>query len=200
MRSNIVLIDSENVQPDSLQLLASEHFRVMLFIGANQTKVPVETVLAMQQLGTRAEYVQIAGNGPNALDFHIAYYIGVRAALEPTAYFHIVTKDTGFDPLIQHLKSKKILASRVKAIREIPLVKAANCNSLEQRIQIVVDRLAQPKATKPSTEKTLSRYIAAIIQQQLSDEEVAAIVDGLGKRGVISIADTKVRYAATSKA
>jgi hypothetical protein len=41
------------------------------------------------------------------------------------AYFHIVSKDTGFDPLIQHLKAKKILASRSKDVTEIPIVKAA---------------------------------------------------------------------------
>src|SRR5215204_733250 len=119
MRSNFVLIDFENVQPESLQLLASEHFRVRLFIGANQTKLPYETVAAMQKLGERAEYVKIAGNGSNALDFHIAYYIGLLSAIEPSAYFHIVSKDTGFDPLIQHLKGNQVLASRVKAICDI---------------------------------------------------------------------------------
>src|SRR6476660_6471453 len=102
MRHNIVLIDFENVQADSLHLLASEHFRVLLFVGANQSKLPFETVAAMQKLGVRAEYVKITGNGSNALDFHIAYYIGVLSTSEPSPYFHIVSKDTGFDPLIQH--------------------------------------------------------------------------------------------------
>lgn len=200
MRSNIVLIDFENVQPDSLQLLASEHFRVLLFIGANQSKLPFETVAAMQKLGVRAEYVKIAGNGSNALDFHIAYYIGVLAAIEPSAYFHIVSRDTGFDPLIQHLKGKKVFAGRVKAIREIPIVKAAASKSPEERLQSVVDRLAQSKITKPRTLKTLSSSIASFFQKQLSDEEVAAVVAELVKRGFISIAGTKITYAAPSNA
>ena len=35
----------------------------------------------MQRLGpARAEYVEISGNGPNALDFHIAYYIALTGA------------------------------------------------------------------------------------------------------------------------
>jgi len=51
-------------------------------------------------MGERAEYVRISGNGSNALDFHIAFYIGQLAAHEPDAYFHIISKVTGFDPLI----------------------------------------------------------------------------------------------------
>jgi hypothetical protein len=199
MRSNIVLIDFENVQPDSPQLLALEHFRVLLFIGANQTRLPFETVAAMQKLGVRAEYIKIAGNGSNALDFHIAYYIGVISANEPSAYFHIVSRDTGFDPLIKHLKSKKILAARVNSIGEIPIVKVAASQSLEERLQIAVDKLAQPKTTKPRTLKALSRSIAAFFLHQLSEEEVAAVVAALVKRGLISVADQKVRYVATGE-
>jgi hypothetical protein len=200
MRSNIVLIDFENVQPDSLQLLALEHVRVLLFIGANQAKLPFETVAAMQKLGARAEYVKIAGNGSNALDFHIAYYIGVLAASEPSAYFHIVSKDSGFDPLIQHLKGKKVFASRVKAIREIPIEKVAASRPADERLQSVMDKLKQSKVPKPRTRKTLGNFIASFFQKQLTDEEVTALVAGLAKRGFISIDGTKITYTATSAA
>jgi hypothetical protein len=52
----------------------------------------------MQALGAKAQYVKISGNGSNALDFHIAFYIGHLGAVDPTAYFHIISKDAGFDP------------------------------------------------------------------------------------------------------
>jgi hypothetical protein len=72
MRINYVLIDYENVQPSSLAGLDAEHFRVLVFVGANQNKLTFETAAAIQKLGPRAEYVKISGNGSNALDFHIA--------------------------------------------------------------------------------------------------------------------------------
>ncbi|MDE2614410.1 MAG: hypothetical protein KGL78_13280, partial [Burkholderiales bacterium] len=100
MRTNYVLVDLENVQPDSLDALAQDHFKILLFVGANQTKLPFDLVASMQRLGPHAEYIKISGNGSNALDFHIAYTVGRIAAAEPTAYFHVVSKDTGFDPLI----------------------------------------------------------------------------------------------------
>src|SRR5687767_2649597 len=108
VRPNIVLIDFESVQPASLEVLAADHFKVKVFVGATQTKLPFDLVTAIQRMGDRAEYIKISGVGPNALDFHIAYYIGRIASQEPDAFFHIISKDTGFDPLIQHLKDNKI--------------------------------------------------------------------------------------------
>ena len=80
MRTNFVLIDFENVQPASLAPLERDGFKVFVFVGANQTKVSVDVAAALQRLGTNAEYIRISGNGKNALDFHIAYYIGKLAA------------------------------------------------------------------------------------------------------------------------
>ena len=76
MRTNYVLIDYENVQPTSLAGLDAEHFRVLVFVGASQNKLTFDTAAAVQKLGARAEYIKIAGNGSNALDFHIAFHIG----------------------------------------------------------------------------------------------------------------------------
>ena len=90
MKTNYVLIDYENVQPEAMAVLEKEHFKVIVFVGANQTKVTFEVASVLQRLGDKAEYVKITGNGSNALDFHIAFYIGQLAAQEPEAYFHIV--------------------------------------------------------------------------------------------------------------
>ena len=72
MRTNYVFIDFENVQPESLGLLEHEHFKLFVFVGAGQTKLPFEIAASLQRLGPRAEYIKISGNGSNALDFHIA--------------------------------------------------------------------------------------------------------------------------------
>ena len=59
MRTNYVLIDFENVQPDGLAVLFEEHFKLVVFVGATQVKVPFELASAMQSLGERAQYVKI---------------------------------------------------------------------------------------------------------------------------------------------
>ena len=73
MRTNYVLIDFESVQTKSLELLTHDHFKVIVFVGANQGKLPFELAVSLHQLGSRAEYIKISGHGLNALDFHIAY-------------------------------------------------------------------------------------------------------------------------------
>lgn len=196
MRPNIVLIDFESVQPTSLGDLTPDYFRVKVFVGATQAKLPFELVTAMQQMGDRAEYIKIAGVGRNALDFHIAYYIGRIATEQPEAFFHIISKDTGFDPLIQHLKEKNIFCGRWESIEDIPAVKVSQVKSPEERAILFMSRLLQPKATKPRTEKTLRSAIATHFQRQLSEEEITAIVDALRRPGHVSIADGKVVYAA----
>jgi hypothetical protein len=112
VRNNVVLVDYENVQPKDLALLRDGPFRVKVFLGPNQTKIPLSLAAAMQSLGSNGEYVVAETVGKNALDFHIAYYIGLLSTEDPTAFFHIISKDTGFDSLVRHLKKSKILAHR----------------------------------------------------------------------------------------
>ncbi|WP_275270501.1 PIN domain-containing protein [Limnobacter sp. P1] len=194
MRTNYVLIDYENVQPEAMAVLSKEHFKVIVFVGANQAKVTFEVASALQQMGERAEYIKISGNGSNALDFHIAYYIGLLASKEPDAYFHIVSKDTGFDPLINHLKGKKILACRSKDVTDIPIVKASNSKSPSEKIAVIIADLKRRGAAKPRAVKTLTSTISNMFQKQLSDEELQSLLLELQTKGIVSIAGTKVSY------
>ncbi|KAF1685075.1 hypothetical protein B1992_13200 [Pseudoxanthomonas broegbernensis] len=195
MRTNYVLIDYENVQPSALSVLEKEHFKVIVFVGANQAKVAFDVAAQLQRLGPSASYVKISGNGPNALDFHIAYYIGHLAATEPDAYFHIISKDTGFDPLITHLKSKKIFACRSKDIGDMPIVKAANSKTLPEKLAVIVTNLKQRGAAKPRTVKTLSSTISSLFQKALAEDELAAILKHMEQQGFVTVTGTKVGYS-----
>jgi len=147
--TNYVLIDFENVQPKNLSILAAHPFKVLVFIGANQTKVPRHVAVAMQALGDRAKYVEIDGSGPNALDFHIAYYIGELAAADPTGSFHIISKDKGFDPLIRHLKGKKIQVRRETDLAEIPNLRIPKKAKKDDMIDAIVKNLVGRGPSRP---------------------------------------------------
>ena len=195
MRTNYVLIDYENVQPEAMAVLNKEHFKVIVFVGANQAKVTFEVASVLQQMGERAEYIKISGNGSNALDFHIAYYIGALASKEPDAYFHIVSKDTGFDPLIAHLKTRKIFACRSKDVTDIPIVKASNSKSPSEKISVIVADLKRRGASKPRAVKTLTSTISSMFQKQLPEQELQSLLNELKEQGLITVAGTKVSYA-----
>ncbi|HTN74003.1 MAG TPA: PIN domain-containing protein [Pirellulaceae bacterium] len=215
MRTNYVLIDYENVQKE-LHLLATGQFKVLVFVGASQkTKVPIETVVALQH---SAKYIGISGNGHNALDFHIAYYIGKYAVAEPTANFHIISIDKGFDPLIQHLKAKKISVARWLAVGDIPLVEAVNAKTPPAQVAVskpnpqpaqhqgvretasteqiakIVSNLQSRGTSKPGTRKTLEKTIKNILPKPLSEPELAKLLKELVTKHYISINKTKVTY------
>ena len=160
-RINYVLVDHENVQPTDLNLLDREDVRLWVFVGAAQTKLSSELAIQMQVMRERADYVRISGNGSNALDFHIAFHIGQLAAVDPRGFFHIISKDTGFDPLVQHLKTKKILACRSAAVGDMPLFKPVLADkpmvsaskaaekASAKKVTVVVEK-ASPPAKKPA--------------------------------------------------
>ncbi len=195
LRTNYILIDYENIQPETLLGLEADHFKVVLFVGANQTKLPYELVSAMQNLGARAEYVKIGGNGSNALDFHIAFYIGHLTVQDPGGYFHIISKDTGFDPLIQHLKRKKVAVARSKTMEDILLLKTANSKSTPEKVAAVVADLKQRGTSKPNTVKTLSNTINSLFQKQLGEDELTSLLAELQTQGLIVLNKNKVSYA-----
>ena len=194
LKTNFVLVDFENVQPKNVGLLNGGPFKIKVFLGTNQGKIPLEMARALQAFGPDAEYIQIDGNGSNALDFHIAYYIGRLAAETPDSYFHVISKDSGFDPLIKHLKAQGILSHRSTSISDIPLVKRSNSYSLPEKLDVVIDNLAKRKAPKPTKLKTLRSTIKALFVNQIADEELDALIELLTQRGAIKVADGKVQY------
>ncbi len=194
MKTNYVLIDFENVQPKNLEVLKGHSFKVIVFIGDKQTKIPFELAQTMQSLGDDAEYVKISGNGNNALDFHIAFYIGHISAKDTDSYFHVISKDTGFDPLIKHLKSRKIHAQREKTIAEIPLLKIANSKSKPERVDAIVEFLKARGNAKPRTVKTLSNSINSLFARTLEDSELSGLIEELFNRKVVIQNGTKVTY------
>ena len=145
--TSFVLIDLENVQPKNLSRLNRGAYNIKVFHGAKQAKVSLEMARALQAFGADAEYVQIDGEGKNALDFHIAYYIGRLAAKTPGGTFHVISADTGFDPLIRHLAAQKISCQRWKSITVKMLRSAIDAlfqkQLAAQELDALVDRLTQ---------------------------------------------------------
>src|SRR5262245_21807547 len=105
---------------------------------------------------------------------------------------HIISKDTGFDPLINHLKSRKILASRSESVLELPILKALKYRSPEDRAEVVMARLRLPKATHPTKTNTLSNGISREFHGQLTDTEVAAVLTAMLARGFVAAKDGKL--------
>ena len=197
MKKHYILIDYENVQTKSLAVLHStpnQAFRVIVFVGANQSKIPIDLVSSMQGFGDKAEYVQITGSGRNALDFHIAYYLGALTERDPAGYFHVISKDTGYDQLIRHLKGKKINAARQKDLFEIPWLSSSNKKPMNEQIAAIVENLAARGNSRPRKVKTLKNSINSLFGNKLEAEKIDNLVEDLKEQKYIIIKQENVTY------
>jgi len=124
MSERMLFVDLENVQKLELSKIPADA-RVMVFYGVTQKKLPEELVVQAQPLGTRLQWIKIAGQGPNALDFHIAFYLGRELADRPKTHCAVLSRDTGFDPLIRHLHALGHTCRRVATLKDAFPVEAA---------------------------------------------------------------------------
>jgi diadenosine tetraphosphate (Ap4A) HIT family hydrolase len=192
--TNYILIDFENVHPKNLELVTKHPFKVFVFVGANQAKVPFDLADSMQLLGNDAKYIKIAGNGQNALDFHIAYYIGELVGKDPDAHFHIISKDKGFDPLIKHLKSRKVKVMRETDLAEIPLLRVPVSTSDDEKISAIVKNLGGRGQSRPRKVRTLENTINNLFTRKLEKKELGALIKELQKRKLIVVNQGNVSY------
>src|SRR5512146_443155 len=203
MQTSYVLIDYENVQVKSLALVEGEHFRVRVFLGPKNLKLHRELVIAMQRFGDRGEYITLEAHGKNALDFHIAYYLGILKSADPAGFFYIISKDTGVDPLVQHLKARGVSCDRSDSIESMPCFNravpgttglkrtsgegksksAAVRRSLDDMIKVVVDNLIKRTTARPRTAEKLRNSIHARCGKELPAADIDAVYEALVTRG-----------------
>ena len=117
MAESVLLVDYENIGKIDLGAIP-EGVRVPFFFGASQRSVPTEFLRAALRLGERFEPIDIEGQGKNALDFHIAFYLGEYLARAPQTACVILSKDKGFDPLIRHLTRRGFAVRRANSMPE----------------------------------------------------------------------------------
>lgn len=111
-RAHHVLVDFENVQEIDLSVIGRKSVSFTLFVGARQTKLSAALVEKLMAHADSVQLVRLQSSGRNALDFTLAYYLGRAVTADPTGEFHIVSGDTGFDPLIDHLRSRHLQVRR----------------------------------------------------------------------------------------
>ena len=139
-------MDYENVQPslEVLAKLAPGFTDVWLFHGPHQAK-QAQIFAASHE---RVTLVPRSGQGPNALDFHVAFYLGYVAAKHPDAELVVVANDHGYDPMLAHARMLKFRARRVGY--KGPVVKKA-----------VVLKPAAPAAVPVAAKKAVAKKTVA---------------------------------------
>lgn len=98
----VFLIDFENVHNDGLAGIdmLTDDDEVVIFYSANADSISFELLHKFMFSKAKLNYYKVRRGGKNALDFQLSSYLGYRLKIEPDAEFYIISKDNGFDFVI----------------------------------------------------------------------------------------------------
>jgi PIN domain len=184
IRTNYIFVDFENVPETDLDRIACKPVKVRLILGERHTTLPVKVVKLIQKYADQVRLIETVLNGKNALDFVLAYEVGVESEKDPTGYFHVLSRDKGFDALIRHLKSKEILAARHIAFGEIPVLM-----NVAERSKLLATHFKENKTSHPKKRQALEAQIQATFGKVLSPEEIEETIRGLVAGKIIALSE-----------
>ena len=207
---NHVLVDFENVHHIDPAIIGAKAVSLTILVGAKQTKLDAETVVKLFEHAASVQLIRLTASDKNAVDFALAYYLGRAVLADPAAYFHIVSKDSGYDPLIAHLASRHVrvrrhhdfstltFAAAVKPVPAAPVpdkpkaAPSAPKSAPTQAVDVVtleLERLRKHTANRPKKKKTLLSHLKANLGKEANGADAANLLDKLIKAGHVAIDD-----------
>lgn len=218
MPSRVLLVDYENVTRVDLARIPDDAV-VLMFSGGQQKTVPRDIYRAARKLGDRCIDIEMLGQGKDALDFLIAYYLGEYLTRTPSLDCVVLSKDKGFDPLVAHLRSRgfkirrandqtQALAATTKAAAPVakkttavaPKATAkpapkARAETLPERVRRMWDllRKADSKA-RPRKRKALLAHVGNHFKGTAASD-IEQIVDKMFADGWIRESGGKLEYS-----
>ncbi len=199
LKKTILFVDYENIQKIDLSIIQKQDINIKIFVGQSQNKIPINLIQTTQKLGQRVEWIRIEGAGSNALDFHIAFYLGSLSKDIKEGNFFILSKDKGFDPLIKYINQSKINCRRIETLLPLATNNKQKDTLIPQNIdsiQKVIKNLSKiQKSKRPRTRKTLRQHVKSLLSQnKLSDREIDILLDTLFLQKNISEVSNHLTY------
>jgi hypothetical protein len=197
---NHVFVDFENVHHLDLSVIGARSVSLTLLLGARQTRLDAALVEKLIEHAATVQLVRLTSSGRNALDFALAYYLGRAVLADPTGHFHIVSGDTGFDPLIEHLRNRHIHADRhnnfapltTPAPAPVPAPAKPQSAPPEALFTRASEHLRKLVTNRPKRKKTLVSHLRARFDKTATDATMLDLVNRLCKAGRLTIGDKEV--------
>ena len=188
-KMDFILVDFENLKIAGIPSMGGNQ-RIYIFAGENQNKIDFKLVKESQKYGEMVQWVKIEGNGKNALDFHIAFYLGELVSKNKTANFFVLTGDKGFDPLIKHLNSTGISCKRITELKEsLPKKPTVRPDLYSTMVEMLFSR---NENSRPKKTDSLKAFFGSKGKMEGIDKD--EIVNRMVKEGLIKVDNKKVVY------
>lgn len=195
---NHVFVDFENVHQINVSVIGAKSVNFTLLLGAKQTKLDAGLVEKLMEHAASVQLIRLASSGKNALDFTLAYYVGRAVIAAPSAYIYIVSMDTGFDPLVEHLRSRHIHAHRHDSFATLtfsgtakaaPMSSTAEPAGKEEPMNRLLEHLRKNLTNRPKKKKTLLSHLKSHLGKDATDADAAKVLEMLRQAGHLSIGD-----------
>lgn len=188
---NLVFVDFENVPHFDPALAADGSHHFTLLMGARQAKLDVVLVEKLMEHAASVKLVRMGSPGKNALDFTLAYYLGRAVEADPAGSFHILSRDKGFDPLIEHLRGRHIRVQRHDDFSAFGLKTPASCPAArtDAPFQRVVEHLRGNVSGRPKRRKTLASHLLAFCGKATTPAEVEKVLEALCQAGHVRVGE-----------
>ena len=191
MIDEYIYVDYENVQDIKVEFIKNTS-KVIILIGNEQIKIPIDLVQKLQPMGNLVEWIRVNGKGRNALDFYISFFLGRDVTKDKNKHFVIYSKDTGYDPLITYLKNDGIKIRRIVSFQE--LRKDSEIKFDEAGINRIKDNLSKVASNKRPKKKTsLKGYIKSMLPK-INDKDIDKIMEGLFIKKLIFEENGLIKY------
>ena len=152
-----VLVDWENVQPkeaDILKLVPGAT-DTWVFHGQNQKLAKSD----FASFGDKATLVPITRPGKNALDFHLAFYLGYIASRSQNARIVVISNDKGYGPMLDHAVGLGFSANQLGFVspkvvaKKTTTPKVVAAKPAEPKLQTAPAKKVSAAQTKPPVQK-----------------------------------------------
>lgn len=190
----VYLIDYENVHYagwEGIEHLTKED-EVILFYSENASTIPMDLHIKVATSGARLRYIHVEKTGKNYLDFQLSALSGYLVAESGQEEFVVVSKDTGFNAIVDFWNQQDFLDKKIHFARREQI-------ALTSSKKAVAKKAGSKKTVKQTTKKAESKKT---VQQTTKKAEPKQTVQQTTKKAETKATakKTDTKQAAKTKA
>ena len=185
-------VDYENVG-SLADVEFGKYQKLFIFCGPQNPNIKLGNAVINEFI--KIEIIKLKTNGANNLDFHIAYYLGKFTQIAPKdVQFHIISKDNGFNGLINHIKNTGRVCKKIsQKAKEPPRPKV---EKLSPCAELTIERLSNIDGrTRPRKEQKLVNWIESHCRSVSKNVNAKSVLGELAKAGLINKDNPVIKYS-----
>jgi hypothetical protein len=208
MYKSVIFVDFENIQKLGASLIDSKT-KIIVMVGLNQDNQAFEFAKNLFNKISSIELIKVNGQGPNALDIFIAFYIGRYFDSIKESEIIICSNDSDYDQLIKHLDghgisikkeglsenvSKQIIAAKKTKGKKESTKNEIKTDDVTKIIEYLQNQTKSQKSKRPKKISTLENYLYAHFSQKISMDKIKKAIESMKVNKNLTVMNNKINY------